>query len=374
MALRIRRIGLDDTPSAQLSLEALARVLRPTIVSEVIDRCAAREKRAPKLPASAVLLLLCLAMNLYSSECLTHVLFRLAGRMRWLLADPNALRVSKGALCQARYRLGARPLVELFRRVCKPLATPATPGAFLFGLRLMALDGTLIDAPDTPGNVRAFGKRRAPRGQSAWPQVRVVAMSECATHAVCEAGVWPHDFDERVAGGRLLPRGVKGRDAPFVGPGVPQLRDGSGRPGQRRPPSRAPATLKARLVRTLADGTKLVLIRRRRPPTPSEEERLRGERTLVMVRLVRYTLEDQIPSWPSAGASPDQLAARLRKRPRTGSGPRLPRSLGVRARRGRDENPPAPAPQGRYYAPRGPWASFQEVYPGLFTKPSFVDE
>jgi hypothetical protein len=31
----------------------------------------------------------------------------------------------------------------------------------------MALDGTLIDAPDTPGNVRAFGKRRAPRGQSA---------------------------------------------------------------------------------------------------------------------------------------------------------------------------------------------------------------
>ena len=118
---------------------------------------------------------------------------------------------------------------------------------------------------------------------------------------------------------------------------------GSGRPGQRRPPSRAPATLKARLVRTLADGTKLVLIRRRRPP--SEEERLRGERTLVMVRLVRYTLEDQIPSWPSAGASPDQLAARLRKRPRTGSGPRLPRSLGVRARRGRDENPPAPAPK-----------------------------
>jgi Insertion element 4 transposase N-terminal len=208
MALRIRRIGLDDTPSAQLSLEALARVDRPTIVSEVIDRCAAREKRAPKLPASAVLLL-CVAMNLYSSECLTHVFFRLAGRMRWLLADPNALRVSKGALCQARYRLGARPLVELFRRVCKPLATPATPGAFLFGLRLMALDGTLIDAPDTPGNVRAFGKRRAPRGQSAWPQIRLVAMSECATHAVVEAGVWPHDFDERAAGRRLLPRGAQ---------------------------------------------------------------------------------------------------------------------------------------------------------------------
>jgi hypothetical protein len=290
MALRIRRIGLDDTPSAQLSLEALARVLRPTIVSEVIDRCAAREKRARKLPASAVLLL-CVAMNLYSSECLTHVFFRLVGRMRWLLADPNALRVSKGALCQARYRLGARPLVELFRRVCKPLATPATPGAFLFGLRLMALDGTLIDAPDTPGNVRAFGKRRAPRGQSAWPQVRVLAMSECATHAVCEAGVWPHDFDERAAGRRLLARGAQAGMLLLWDRGFHSfemvravLASGAHLLG------RLPATVKPRPVRTLADGTKLVLIRRRRPP--SEEERLRGERTSVMVRLVRYTLED----------------------------------------------------------------------------------
>jgi hypothetical protein len=196
-----------------------------------------------------------------------------------------------GALCQARYRLGARPLVELFRRVCKPLATSATPGAFLFGLRLMALDGTLIDAPDTPANVRAFGKRRAPRGESAWPQVRVVAMSECATHAVCEAGVWPHDFDERAAGRRLLARGAEAGMLVLWDRGFHSfemvksvLASGAHLLG------RLPATVKPQPVRTLADGTKLVRIRRRRPL--SEEERLRGERASVMVRLVRYTLED----------------------------------------------------------------------------------
>jgi hypothetical protein len=54
MALRIRPISPDATPSSQLSLETLARVLRPAIVTEVIDRCAAREKRARKLPASTV--------------------------------------------------------------------------------------------------------------------------------------------------------------------------------------------------------------------------------------------------------------------------------------------------------------------------------
>ena len=290
MALRIRRISLDATPSTQLSLETLARVLQPAIVAEVIDRCAARERRARKLPASTVLLL-CIAMNLYSSDCLTHVFFRLVSRMRWLLGDPDALRVSKGALCQARYRLGARPLVELFRRVCKPLATPSTPGAFLFGLRLMALDGTVMDVPDTPGNVRAFGKRRAPRGESAWPQIRMVAISECATHAVCEAGVWPHDFDERAAGLRLLARAA--------GVGMLVLWDRGFHSFEMVKAAltrgahllgRLPATVKPLPTRTLADGTKLVLLRRRRPP--DEEERRRGERTSVTVRLIRYTLED----------------------------------------------------------------------------------
>lgn len=290
MPLRIRRISPDTTPSTQLSLETLARVLQPTIVAEVIDQCAAREQRTRKLPATAVLLL-CIAMNLYSTDCLTHVFFRLVSGMRWLLVDPDALRVSKGALCQARYRLGARPVVELFRRVCKPLATPSTPGAFLFGLRLMALDGTVMDVPDTLANVRAFGKRHAPRGESAWPQVRVVAISECATHAICEAGVFAHDFDERAAGRRLLGRGA--------GAGMLLLWDRGFhsfemvRAVVERSAhllGRLPATVKPRPVRALADGTRLVLLRRRHPP--DDEERQRGERTSVVVRLIRYTLED----------------------------------------------------------------------------------
>ena len=289
MALRIRRISPDATPSSQLSLETLARVLSPAIVAEVIDRCAAREKRARKLPASTVLLL-CVAMNLYSNDCLAHVFFRLVSRMRWLLGDPDALRVSKGALCQARYRLGARPLVELFRRVCKPLATPSTPQAFLFGLRLMALDATVMDVADTPENVRAFGKRRAPRGESAWPQIRMVAISECSTHAVVEAGVWPHDFDERSAGMRLL-RGVGDLGVLLLWDrGFHSFEMVKGALARGAHLLGRPATVKALQTRTLADGTKLVVLRRRRPP--DEEELRTGEITSVTVRMIRYTLED----------------------------------------------------------------------------------
>lgn len=287
MALRIRRINPHDIPSSRLTLEALARVLKPEAMAEAIDGCGARERRTRKLPATAVLLL-CVAMNLYSDECLSHVFFRLASRMRWLLADPGALRVSKGALCQARYRLGAKPVAELFRRACEPLSTPSTPGALLFGLRPMALDGTPVDLPGTPENVRAFGKPGASRGESAWAQARVVAgfACECATHAICDAGVWRHDFDERSAG-RRLPRSVGegvlllwGRGFHSFDMVVAALGRGSELLG------RLPATVKPEARRTLADGTRLVWLR------PSERRRRkRGER--VLVRLVRYTIDDR---------------------------------------------------------------------------------
>lgn len=288
MTLRIRHIDPDASPTSQVSLEALARVIPQATVAEVLKECQATEQRTRKLPAAFVVIL-CVAMNLYTNDCISHVFFRVLSRVRWLLSDPMmASRVSKGALCQARYRLGARPLVTLFKRVCnKPLAEPeSVPEAFLFGLRLMAVDATLIDLPDTPENVRVFGKRSSPRGRSAWPQARVLAISECSTHAVVEAGVWPHDFDERSAGMRLL-RGV--------GEGVLLLWDrgfhsfemvkGALARGSELL-GRLPRTVKPGApVATLSDGTQLVWVR------PSDYgRRKRGER--VLVRLIRYTLED----------------------------------------------------------------------------------
>jgi Insertion element 4 transposase N-terminal len=136
MTLRIRHIDPDATPSRQVSLEALARIVPEATVREVLKECNATEQRTRKLSASFVVIL-CVAMNLYTNDCITHLFFRLLSRVGWLLADPMmAVHVSKGALCQARYRLGARPLVALFKRVCsKPLAEPETvPEAFLFGL------------------------------------------------------------------------------------------------------------------------------------------------------------------------------------------------------------------------------------------------
>jgi putative intracellular protease/amidase len=72
------------------------------------------------------------------------------------------------------------------------MAEPATVGAWYRGLRLVAVDGTTFDVPDTASNLQAFGRPGSGRGErSAFPQVRVVAVAECGTHAVFAAATGP---------------------------------------------------------------------------------------------------------------------------------------------------------------------------------------
>jgi hypothetical protein len=62
-----------------------------------VRRHPAAHQQAP----AAFVVILCVAMNLYTNDCISHVFFRLLSRIRWLLADSRmAPHVSKGALCQ----------------------------------------------------------------------------------------------------------------------------------------------------------------------------------------------------------------------------------------------------------------------------------
>ncbi|MFI6730867.1 transposase domain-containing protein [Streptomyces atratus] len=95
---------------------------------------------------------------------------------------------TSSALTRARQRLGAKPLQILFERRCGTLATTATSGAFAFGLRLVAWDGTALDVPDTTANAREFGfTGKGGVNQSGHPQVRLMALTETGTHALADA-------------------------------------------------------------------------------------------------------------------------------------------------------------------------------------------
>jgi hypothetical protein len=105
---------------------------------------------------------------------------------------------TKGALAQARERLGSEPLRALFERVAVPLAAPGTAGAFYRGWRLVSVDGTCLDVADTVANEQEFGRPGTGRGTGAgaFPQIRLVGLAECGTHALVKAAIGPYSDSE----------------------------------------------------------------------------------------------------------------------------------------------------------------------------------
>lgn len=238
-----------------------------------------------------VTVLLIIMMNLYTADSIGAVLEKMTQGLRYIWPDPDYQVPNASAVSYRRDQVGARPVVALFHQVCRPLAEPDTPGAFLFGLRLMALDGTTEDVPDTPANGAVFGRHESDRGPSAFPQVKGVYLVECGTHAIVDAGFWPERTSERVGGLRLLrsltpgmlvmwDRGFHDYDM-FV----------QARQRGAHVLSRLPAHIKPLRLRTLADGSYLAYLR------PSDyQRRKKGERLLV--RVIEYTLTDpNLPGW-----------------------------------------------------------------------------
>ncbi len=192
---------------AQAQLDALTRIVRPSDIAAALAEAGRSTRRVRKITLEAAIWLV-LGMNLFAQVSIDYVWERLTAGLRLLSALDNAddrrLLPSKSALCARRYQLGPRPLRKLFERVCRPLAAPGTCGAFLGGLRLMAIDGHMEDTPDTRENSAVFGRCTGGRGHSAFPQVLCLYLCECGTHAIVGAAFWPATYGELRGIHRLL--------------------------------------------------------------------------------------------------------------------------------------------------------------------------
>jgi hypothetical protein len=208
----LQGFSLGQVPRAphladQPLLEALRLALPDAALDAAIVATGAQEQRRRLLPARLVVALV-IAMGLWARDGLRDVLANLVAGLRE--QDPTAWAhwqlPAKSALTQARQRLGPRPLRRLFHRLAGPVASPETPGAFLFGRRLMALDGVTLDLPDTPENARLFGRPTTGRGEGvgAFPQLRLVWLVEVGTHVLCDAVLRPFFRGEAPAARQLL--------------------------------------------------------------------------------------------------------------------------------------------------------------------------
>ncbi|MFB7599774.1 IS4 family transposase [Streptomyces sp. NPDC056160] len=177
----------------RIRLGVLTEEITPEVVDEVLELTGRAERRRRLLPARAVVYFV-LALCLFSSSDSAGppgyraVLRALTEKLRHLPGGVLQRLPTSSALTRARQRLGDKPLQALFERRCGAQATPMTPGAFAFGLRLVAWDGTALDVPDSPENAATFGfTGRDGTNKSGNPQVRLMALIECGTHAVIDA-------------------------------------------------------------------------------------------------------------------------------------------------------------------------------------------
>jgi hypothetical protein len=169
--------------SDHISLGVIARTFPMGEVRRVLAETGKASERERDLPAQ-VMVYYAIALALYTTSGTREVLRCLLEGLRWLWGTDVVRVAGKSGISQARTRLGEAPLRRLYERVVRPVATPATKGGRYRAWRLVSLDGSCLDVADTAENEAAFGRPSASRGESAFPQLRFVALAENGTHVL----------------------------------------------------------------------------------------------------------------------------------------------------------------------------------------------
>ena len=130
--------------------------------------------RRRKLPAAEVVWLV-IGISLYRDRPMVEVVHRLdlvlPGR------DGRVEPITKGAIPQARERIGVEPLKRLFEITARHWAWSDADQERWRGLMVLGADGSTLRVSDSPENRKAFRLPPQCRGRSAgYPQVRVAVL------------------------------------------------------------------------------------------------------------------------------------------------------------------------------------------------------
>jgi DDE family transposase/transposase IS4-like protein len=204
---RLRDMDVDDKVCEQVEMTMLSTVYP----KEVIKRCVqdsqpwSRKARRVRQSTAVALVLFVIGMALWSRLNQCQVWHKLVGKLSDLHPGQPESQLSDAALSGRRKALGSQGLRALMQTCCLLLAErPRMPSAFFGRYRLMAIDGTVFNTPETKANIEAFGRSRNQYGPGAYPQVRCTLLAECGSHAVVGLEMSRYDVSEVHGAHRLL--------------------------------------------------------------------------------------------------------------------------------------------------------------------------
>lgn len=287
----------------RISVGVLTRVFTPELVDAAVDAAGVREQRRRLLPARLMMYFV-LALWLYRGRNCGYgqVMTKLADGLYYqrraadLLAgqklDPGGWIDAGGgrrwkppnisSLSRGRGKLGPAAVRFLFEEVTGPIGDAEAPEVSCCGHRVVSIDGSTSDVPDSEVNVAFFGRPSNQSRDGAFPQVRWLAAAESGTGSLLGASMGPYRDSEQALARDLLEQGC-------LGPGMLVLAD-------RKFLSwalareflatgahilwRASASFTLKPVKVLADGTYLAELK---PPRKSDGP-------LLTVRVIEYTV------------------------------------------------------------------------------------
>ncbi|MGB3675256.1 MAG: IS4 family transposase [Candidatus Nanopelagicales bacterium] len=270
-----------------VSVGVLKAAFPPELVEEVIVEVGVKEQRHRSLPAW-VMAYYAMAMALYADGSYVDVLSMLTDGLSWTSGWEETWKLpTKSAISQARIRLGPEAVEAMFRQGTRPLATVETPGSFLAGRRLVAIDGTTYDLADSTENDGFFGRPGVNRGErSAFPQARVVALAECGIHAMFDAEIGVYGDGERELAAPIIDRLTSDMlmlaDRGFYSAALWQQATDTGADLLWR----ISKSVKPHPIRALPDGSWIVEIRPKKTPGQNKPKPFQ-------VRLIDYTVDNQ---------------------------------------------------------------------------------
>lgn len=188
LARTLVAVGAGERPA---SFEMFSRALDPHWVADALQATGTATVRRRKLPAEQVVWIV-IGMGLFRDRSIQEVVHHLDLVLPQTSAPTRRTVVTSSAVVQARDRLGAAPLADLFDRTATHWAGAAADLHRWHGLAVYGVDGSVLRVADTPENESTFGRPRSGRGSAGYPQLRLVVLMVLRAHllaAIC-LGPW----------------------------------------------------------------------------------------------------------------------------------------------------------------------------------------
>lgn len=188
LAEAIEDIIESDIPT---SFERFGKVLDAQWIEKALKETGKASVRRRKFPAPLVVWLV-IGMALFRDRSIQEVVSHLG------LVLPSDKKkagvgttIAPSVIPKGRYRIGAAPLEAIFDQTAERWAHEAVDQHRWRGLAVYGIDGTTARVPDTDLNREAFGLPGSSRGQSGYPQVRLVGLMALRSHLMAGVAMGP---------------------------------------------------------------------------------------------------------------------------------------------------------------------------------------